>query len=391
MGWVTRRRGAAPRPVAMACGWAQHRPGASSTGLGAVGEPCLHVWGARELIPCGMPQPGERGRRLGAGSVGFQGSCRAGAATGTDGGRAGPGRALRFWPCLAALPWPWALLSLWPVGWDGSCPGLCPGLRAQRRRVAGGTRHPPAPLPARPGLREVFPSARRCQPALEAFARLAAPQAAPGCVTAALLGGHPSEPGHAWCHRGYCPQSRCLWGRRAPPAHRCRSGAALGNWGGGVPGCSPGTFPATHQAHGHLAGRSDGDTGCAGSGPGDGPASCSRKYPEGCWGLRGGRGWLCPPRSPGWVNPAGTRLGLLGGQSRTPSPSLSRWVLLWVLRPGVGAGGPWDLGCTRARSAGGAGGTFPGSLGLPLGLAGSGAGWRSGTGPCLQSPHFAPC
>lgn len=80
---------------------------------GAAGEPCLCVWGAGELIPCGMPHPRERGRphRLGAGSVGFQGSCRAGAATGTDGSRAGPSRVREFWPCPAALPWPRALPS----------------------------------------------------------------------------------------------------------------------------------------------------------------------------------------------------------------------------------------------------------------------------------------
>jgi len=116
--------------------------------------------------------------------------------------------------------------------------------------------------------------------------------------------------------------------------------------GGGAPGCSPGTLPAAWQAHGRLAGCGGGNAGCAGSGPGDGPASCGRKYPEGCTGLRGGCGWPCPPWSPGWLNPAGTSPGVLGGCGRTPGPSLGRRVLLWALRPGV------DSICSAVSSAG---------------------------------------
>lgn len=353
----------------------QHRAGGC---WGAV-PACL---GSGELIPCGMPWPGERGRprRLGAGSVGFQGSCRAGAATGTDGGRAGPGRTLGFWPCLAALPWPRVLLSLWPAGLDESCPGLHPGLRARRHGVAGGTHHPPAPLPTRPKLQEVFPSARRCQPALETFARLAALRAAPSSVTAALPGGHPSELGYTRCHRGYRPQSWSLRGCRAPlPA-----GAYLGNRGGG---------PSWLQPQ-HLSGRASGSQpprGVQRWGCGicrieaRGWAGFLRqKIPGRLPGSAGGQGLAVSPVDPRVGEPCWRERWPAGGLQQDPQP------LRGQAGAAVGAGGPWDLECTHAHSAGGAGSAFPGSLGLPLGSAGSGAGWRSGASPCLQSPHFAP-
>lgn len=166
MGWVMRRRG-----QHLALCWARRCPGGSS-GAGAMqARPGWVLQGSRACVsggtganPCGMPWPGERGRprRLGAGSVGFQGSCRAGAATGTDGGRVGPAPRWGSWLGLevlavpTALPWPQVLLSLRPVGQGRSCPGLCAWLCG----VAGGTHCPLPVLPTRPGLSEVFPSAQ---------------------------------------------------------------------------------------------------------------------------------------------------------------------------------------------------------------------------------------
>lgn len=134
-GWAMRRRG-----QYLALCRARRRLGGSS-GAGAMqAHPGWVLQGSHACVsggtganPCGMPWPGERGRprRLGAGRVGFQGSCRAGAATGTDGGRAGPAPPWGSWLGLevlavpTALPWPQVLLSLWTVGQGRSCPGLC--------------------------------------------------------------------------------------------------------------------------------------------------------------------------------------------------------------------------------------------------------------------------
>lgn len=286
-GWAMRRRG-----QRLTLCWARRRPGGGS-GAGATrARPGWVLQGSRACVsggtganPCGMPWPGERGRprRLGVGSVGFQGSCRAGAATGTDGGRAGPAPPWGSWLGLevlavpTALPWPQVLLSLWPVGQCRSCPGLSAWLCG----LAGGTHCPLPVVLTRPRLSEVFPSAQGISLVL---------MLSLGPVCSTWLCHHsgarvtpPSWDTHSDT-AGATPGSG-TWGLPSPAACGCPSEAALGGQSLDPP------IPAPHQTRGCLAGCSAGDMGCAGSGPGDGLASCSRKYPE---SLRGGRGCLCP-------------------------------------------------------------------------------------------------
>lgn len=149
MGWVMWHRG-----QHLALGWARRCPGGSS-GAGAVrahpgwelqdSHAC--VSGGTGANPCGMPWPGERGRprRLGAGSVGFQGSCRAGAATGTDGSRAGPAPPWGSWLGLEVLASP--LLATGAVVSPASGAGqILP--RALCLAMWGGRRHPLSPASA---------------------------------------------------------------------------------------------------------------------------------------------------------------------------------------------------------------------------------------------------
>lgn len=313
MGWVMQHRW-----QHLALCWAWHHPGGSS-GAGAMqacpgwvlqgSHACMS--GGMGANPCGMPWPGERGRphRLGAGRVGFQGSCRAGAATGTDGGRAGPAPPWGSWLGLevlampTALPWPQVLLSLWPVGQGRSCPGL----RAWLCEVAGSTHCPLPVLPTCSGLSEVFPSAQGISLALILSL---------GPVGSTWLCHHsgPRVTPPSWDTHGDTVSAILgsgTWGLPSPAACGCPSEAALEGQRRGSPSPSPSSerwLPHRVQLW---------DMGCAGLGPGDGLASCSRKYPE---GLRGGRGWLCPHR----VQGGGTLLAQPWpwGCSGTPNPSL---------------------------------------------------------------------
>lgn len=261
-------------------------------------------WGFRELIPCGMPRPGRGAARVAwaQAALGF----RAAAVLEQRQGQMAAGLALAtHWAFGRARS---SALAGGLAGWDGSCPRLCPGPCAGCCRVAGATRHPPALLPARPGPQEVFPSAPRCQPALEAFARLAAPRAvlpgsplrtgthailragACGAAESTLpLGAHPGQPWGAGVRdplaAAPAPRRVQRWGRGM-----CRIGAR--GWAGFLRHKIPGRLPRSAVGTGN---------GCV------------------------------PCGSPGCVNPAGTSPSLPGGCSRTPSPCLGRQVLLWLL------------------------------------------------------------
>lgn len=92
----------APQPALIPLLWAQHRPMSPSSASPGWGLQGSRVWGPGANPLWNAPGWG-RGApaRLGAGSVGFQGSCRAGAATGTDGSGLAPLglQLLGFWPC----------------------------------------------------------------------------------------------------------------------------------------------------------------------------------------------------------------------------------------------------------------------------------------------------
>lgn len=115
--------GTAPSHVPLQC-----RPGWGLQGSRVWGPGANPLWNAPGW---GRGAPA----RLGAGSVGFQGSCRAGAATGTDGSGLAPLglRLLGFWPCPG-------LGCHRPCGQRGGknpSPGPCWWLGAPRRWVAG--------------------------------------------------------------------------------------------------------------------------------------------------------------------------------------------------------------------------------------------------------------
>lgn len=329
MGWVMRRRG-----QHLALCWARRRPGGSS-GAGAMQARLGWVLqGSRACVsggtganPCGMPWPGERGRprRLGAGSVGFQGSCRAGAATGTDGGRAGPAPRWGSWLGLevlavpTALPWPQVLLSLWPVGQGRSCPGLCAWLCG----VAGGTHCPLPVLPTRPGLSEVFPSAQGISLAL--MLSLGPVGSSWLCHHSGLRVTPPS-----WDTRGDTAGAILgsgTWELPSPAACGCPSGAALGGQSRGPPSPSPSSdrwLPCREQCWGHGMCRIRA-RGWAGF--------LRQKIPG---RSAGGPGLAVSPQNAGWGNPVDTVLAW--GAAAAPSAPL------W---------GPGDLGCAHAVSAGG--------------------------------------
>lgn len=216
MGWVTWRRGQHLAP------WPWPVAGHSTVPGPAVGpERCglTRAGGCRGAVPACLGGLGTNPLRN--------------ALAGGEGTPAPPGRRQRWvsgqlpcwssdrdrwrqgWPQPHAGPYPGHGCCRPSGRWDGMDPaqGCARGSVPGGMGWQGGTCHLPAPLPTCLRLREVFPSARGCQPGLEAFTWLATPQAVPGCAPTALPGGHLSQLGHARCHCGYCAQSCCLRGR----------------------------------------------------------------------------------------------------------------------------------------------------------------------------------
>lgn len=239
--WCSWHRGAAPRrvPSTFLSPAARLDPSPLGTAPSHVPLQCCPGWGLQGSRVRGPPganplwnAPGwGRGApaRPGAGSVGFQGSCRAGAATGTDGsglaplgcGSRGFGHALAVGATVPAGSGVGRILPLGRAG--GSVP--------RGDGWQGGTS--PAGLGAPRGLGEVFASVPRCQHGPEAWAQVVVAPRALGrvgsgrgaCLGAVLrdvgcAGSGPGGTGPASCGTKYPERLREGWGWPCPAVGR---------------------------------------------------------------------------------------------------------------------------------------------------------------------------